>query len=528
VVCWESTRSSLIFDRSRAVGNKPDAASVGRVGDGSQFRNADQPGGKVVRGSITSLRSVRLWLGLLLAVALLSPLAARADTDLTIGGGAVVAYANGDDVRLRSEPGLDGGVLDLVPEGAQVDVIDGPVSADDGSLWYVVDYEGQSGYMIADYLAAADFAPAGETATVASDLNLRAGPSTDDAVLDVMPGGATVALTGESSGGFVGVVYDGTTGWAYAAFLSGDGVPSPEGTATATDYLNLRSGPGADTAVRTVIPVGATVTLTGESSGGFLSVRYDGVDGWASADFLDAGGSAPPAPSGVAVTTSALNLRAGPATSFNVLTVLPFGASVATTGAAQAGFYPIDYGGQEGWAAADFLDFDGVPSASRIAWPFGGGAQWYISQGYNGSSHYNANSTYQYHYSFDLARVDGNTAGEPVYSPVSGTIRWIDPSTGGMSINLGDGYAVAFFHVTLAPGLADGQQINQGDYVGYVSGPGGQGFRQFPHIHLTVWQTTDGGNWSRVAVPFTGVNAIAGREFPDIGGGNQWGGTHIP
>ena len=99
-----------------------------------------------------------------------------------------------------------------------------------------------------------------------------------------------------------------------------------------------------------------------------------------------------------------------------------------------------------------------MPSASRIAWPFGGGAQWYISQGYNGSSHYNANSTYQYHYSFDLARVDGNTAGEPVYSPVTGTIRWIDPSTGGMSINLGDGYAVAFFHVTLAPGLADGQE----------------------------------------------------------------------
>ena len=193
-----------------------------------------------MRGSITSLRSVRLWLGLALAIALLPPLGARADTNLTVGGVAVVAYANGDDVRLRASPGLDGAVLDLVPEGAQVEVWYGPISADDGSLWYQVAYGGQSGYMIADYLAAADFAPAGETATVTSDLNLRAGPSTDDAVIDVMPGGATVALTGESSGGFVGVVYGGSTGWAYAAFLSGGGVPPPEGTAIATDYLNLR------------------------------------------------------------------------------------------------------------------------------------------------------------------------------------------------------------------------------------------------------------------------------------------------
>jgi uncharacterized protein YraI len=458
----------------------------------------------------------------------MSPLQAKADTNLTIGGSAVVAYANGDDVRLRAAPGLDGAVLDLIPEGSEVAVLDGPVGAGDGSLWYLVSARGQTGYMIADYLAAAGFSAAEGTATVLSDLNLRAGPSTDEAVLAVMPGGATVALTGESANGFVGAVYGGVSGWAYAVFLSGGALPSPTGSAVAIDFLNLRSGPGIGNEVLTVIPSGASVTLTGESSAGFLSVSYGGVDGWASADYLDAGGSAPAEPTGEAFTTSALNLRAGPGTSFAVLAVMPSGAGLATTGGAQSGFYPVTYGGQDGWAAADYLDFDGSGAASRIAWPFGGGAQWYISQGYNGSSHYNANSTYQYHYSFDLARVDGATAGEPVYSPVTGTIRWIDPSTGGVSINLGDGYAVAFFHVTLAPGLADGQPIQQGDYVGYVSGPGGQGFRGFPHIHLTVWQTSDGGNWSRIAVPFTGINAIAGREFPDVGGGNQWRGTNVP
>jgi uncharacterized protein YraI len=460
-------------------------------------------------------------------LAALAPSAARADTNLTIGGTAVVSYANGDDVRLRAAPGLESAIVDLVPEGTEVSVLDGPFTADDGSLWYSVAVFGQSGYVAADYLAAAG-GPSGGTATVLSDLNLRAGPSTDDAVLAVLPVGATVALTGESSAGFVGVVYGDLVGWAYGAFLSGGGVPAPTGSAFATDFLNLRAGASLGDAVLAVIPRGASVELTGGSSGGFLSVLFDGIEGWASADYLDAGGGAPPAPSGEAVTTSALNLRDGPGTGFEVLAVMPFGAAVETNGAPEGGFYPVSYGTLVGWASADFLDFDGGVVAPRIAWPFSGGGQWYILQGYNGSSHFNASSTYQYHYSFDLALRDGSTAGQPVYSPATGTIRWIDPATGGMSIDLGDGYAVAFFHVTLAPGLNDGQPITQGDYVGYISGPSGQGFAVTPHVHLTVWQSFDGGNWSRIAVPFTGINAIAGREFPDVGGTNQYQGTNVP
>ena len=480
------------------------------------------------------MRFVLAWPGIgrfvivgLLALAALAPAVAWADTDLVIGGTAVIGDADGDDVRLRASPDRDGAILDLVPEGTEVDVLDGPVAAADGSLWYRVSVFGQSGYVIADYLAAAGIGPTGETATTLADLNLRAGPGTDDAVLAVMPPGAAVAYTGESADGYVRVVYGDIAGWAFASFLAGGGVPAPSGTAVATDFLNLRAGASPGDAVLLVIPPGGTVELTGGAGGGFLSVRFDGVEGWASAQYLDAGGSVPSAPSGEAVTTDSLNLRSGPGAGFGILDVMPTGTTVETTGVAQAGFYPVTFGGQSGWAAADFLDFDGSTGGSRIAWPFGGGAQWYISQGYNGSSHYNSGSVYQYHYSLDLARRDGATAGEPVYSPVTGTIRWIDPASGGMSIDLGDGYAVAFFHVTLASGLSDGQPITQGDYVGYVSGPGGQGFAAFPHVHLTVWQTNDGGNWSRIAVPFSGINAIEGRSFPDIGGGNQHFGTDV-
>ncbi|MGH2531828.1 MAG: M23 family metallopeptidase [Thermomicrobiales bacterium] len=173
---------------------------------------------------------------------------------------------------------------------------------------------------------------------------------------------------------------------------------------------------------------------------------------------------------------------------------------------------------------------------TNIKLPFVAGSSWYISQGYNtsaaqGGSHYNCGDAasgsqscsqyWQYKYSLDFARPGGGTAGQTVLSPVNGTIRWIDLAYGGMSINLGDNYAVAFFHADLAPGLAAGQTVRQGQYLGTVAGPGGGGNGGWPHIHFTIWSTTDGGNWSRIAVPFTDEHSLEGVDFPASGDSNR-------
>jgi len=176
-------------------------------------------------------------------------------------------------------------------------------------------------------------------------------------------------------------------------------------------------------------------------------------------------------------------------------------------------------------------------SHGAIKFPFAAGADWWISQGYHtspaeGWSHYNCDPNsgkdeisqtercqpgWQYKYSFDLRRVDGAEAGQPVLSPVDGVIRWIDPAYGGMSIDLGDGYAVAFYHADLVRGVEAGQTVRQGQKLGVVSGPGGGGNGGTPHIHLTLWQTEDGGNWSRIPVPFTDDHGLDGYDFPFLG-----------
>jgi hypothetical protein len=80
------------------------------------------------------------------------------------------------------------------------------------------------------------------------------------------------------------------------------------------------------------------------------------------------------------------------------------------------------------------------------------------------------------------------------------------------------------FHLTVDRGWEPGDVIQQGDFVGTISPQGGEGFVQVPHIHIALWQSSDGGNFNRVAAPFTGQFAISGNSFPANGTAFQWSG----
>ena len=418
-----------------------------------------------------SVRAVLPAVGLVLALSC-APLVATADTDLVIGGTAVVAYANGDHVRLRAAPGSDAAILTEVAEGSTVTVHDGLLAAADGSLWYQVEANGVVGYMVADYLANSTgllAATAGEAMTT-DEVNVRTGPSTADPILATVGPGEWFTLTGENINGWLSVNYGDYTGYIYGAFLTQDGetpldgspapgdgeseTPGETGTRYTNDSVNLRAGAGLDQDVITVLAAGTEVWLTGNQANGFAEVSSGAGDGWVSVEYLSV--NAPAAP-------------------------------------------PEEVP---------------APSGGGIIWPVGG--EWEILQGYNGSSHYDA-GLWQYGDSLDLVRTDGSTAGQPVYSPVNGTIRWFDPATGGIAIDMDNGYAIAMFHAYYDGSLSEGQAVSQGQYLGtiapaYEAAAGGT-----PHLHIALWATSDGGNWDRTSVPFTGANAISGWEFANTG-----------
>jgi uncharacterized protein YgiM (DUF1202 family) len=528
---------------------------------------------------------------LVMAIPIANRIDARAATDLPIGGEAVVADAQGDNVNMRDQPSYAGTVLTSVPEGGVVTIVDGPFTDDaDGTVWYQVSTGDQTGYMLSDYLSAADDSvSAAAVMTTTANVNFRTGPGTSYSVIQVIPSGSTVNTTGAVQNGFTRLTYGGSTGWVSSQYLSGSSQPT---TATVVDgALNLRSGPGTTYSVLTVMPNGATVTITGALTTGFYPVTYNGTAGYASADFLQLsstqsatalanlnlrsgpgtsynvllvipngsqvtltggltngfypltyngtagyasagylqiGGVTPtptPTPTNrTGYTTANLRLRSGASTTAGVLLVIPNGAAVTVTGAATSGFYPVTYSGTSGYASTSYITFTPpVSGGGLIVWPVSGGA-WEVLQGYNGSSHQNESSFWQYLYSLDIARQDGQTAGVQVFSPVAGTVTWYERASGGITIDMGNGYAFAMFHLTVDRSLEPGDTIQQGDFIGTVSPPGGEGFQQVPHIHLTLWQTSDGGNFDRHAAPFTGQFTISGNSFPADGSAYQWSG----
>ncbi len=155
-------------------------------------------------------------------------------------------------------------------------------------------------------LAQTTTAPAAQSEVYAvTDLNMRKGPGSNDAIISTVPLGAAVRPVSDVvSNDYTRVTYNGVTGWVVALGLvdSPDEVddavsPTDEGNTPLSAYntdvrvtltpLMLRTGPGIDAEPLTGMPEGTVVTLTREGAeNGYVTVDYDGEQGWAYADLL--------------------------------------------------------------------------------------------------------------------------------------------------------------------------------------------------------------------------------------------------
>ncbi len=134
--------------------------------------------------------------------------------------------------------------------------------------------------------------------TVALDqVNMRKSPSSDAMILERVPHGDTVSVMGES-GKYFQVYYKNKTGYILKEYLSTDKsvmvTPAPTVEPTAEGYpyetettgqVNLRSRKSTNSAIKTRIPKGTTVTVT-DVSGTWAAVEYKGKSGFVKTDYL--------------------------------------------------------------------------------------------------------------------------------------------------------------------------------------------------------------------------------------------------
>jgi uncharacterized protein YgiM (DUF1202 family)/uncharacterized protein YvpB len=210
---------------------------------------------------------------------------------ISVTPGAVTGSGTGTTttrLNLRSGAGTSFGVLLVMPAGAAVTIVSGPVAG-----WYQLTYQGTTGYASGQYLTIEPGEDPGEptgsgTATVKQSLNLRSGPGTSYSVVLVMPTAATVTVVSNPGSGWVQITYQGSTGWASAQYLT-IGAGSNRTATIGTDVLNLRSAGNTASSVVGQMLYGETVEIA-SASGDWYKVAYHGKNGYAYGPYLTFGG----------------------------------------------------------------------------------------------------------------------------------------------------------------------------------------------------------------------------------------------
>ena len=297
-------------------------------------------------------------------------------------------------VNVRSGPGTNYTSKTVIASGTSITVTD-----TSNPEWYAVKLSnGMTGYIYSIYIELQSSSGGGSTsggvqAKTTAGVNLRRGAGTSFGVIRVVATGTTVTVTEATNAQWYKVkLSDGTEGYIFTEYLnviSGDidsvkpdedDTPDTSGAVTArtTTDINLRRGPGTTYGVIMVVDENVTVTVTEATNSEWYKVRLaDGTEGYFSAQYLkivsgdidsvkpddsgdkedEDGGSSDLEGTGEYLrTTTGVNLRKGPSTSTDVLTVLNSGTIVEVIDRDTQGWVHVrTTSGRVGYVSADYV-----------------------------------------------------------------------------------------------------------------------------------------------------------------------------
>lgn len=156
------------------------------------------------------------------------------------------------------------------------------------------------------------------------------------------------------------------------AFATGSIADASSNRVTATTGVNVRSGPGTGYDLLGGLYPGYVVEVRGSARNGWTPVTFNGREAWVSSKYLRKVGTAVSAPTATASaalrtvrTTTALNVRSGPGTTYGIVKVVAKGSTVSTTGRITKGFSEITYAGQLRWVSTQYLKASEPTTTSR-------------------------------------------------------------------------------------------------------------------------------------------------------------------
>ena len=145
--------------------------------------------------------------------------------------------------------------------------------------------------------------------------------------------------------------------------IAGVAAEAQSSTVRATTSVNVRKGPSTSTAILGVLYQGESVTQVGPATNGWVPVLYRGTRAYILGTYLSSSASSSRPETSSTTTTSAatryttdnLRLRTSPSLTARVVTVLPKGTALRTTGHVSGTWTQVTYGGRLGWVSTQYL-----------------------------------------------------------------------------------------------------------------------------------------------------------------------------
>lgn len=213
--------------------------------------------------------------------------------------------------------------------------------------------------------------------TSTANVNVRSGPGNSYSVLTVMKKG-TRANKIAQVGNWGKVEVNGKTGYVYMKYLTGYSGSSSNSSTTNTSKtvsitassLNVRSGPGTSYGVIGGLSKGSKASVVG-TSGSWYKIKYGSGYGYISSKYTttssssgSTGGSSSTSTSSKTMycTTSGLNVRSGPGTSYSSKGSLKYGQAITVVDSSSY-WYKIKYGNGYGYVGSKYVS-SSKPSGS--------------------------------------------------------------------------------------------------------------------------------------------------------------------
>jgi uncharacterized protein YgiM (DUF1202 family) len=287
-------------------------------------------------------------------------------------------------VNVRTGPGVENPRLGVLYPGEKVEQIGDTVNG-----WTPVRFRGTDAWVSADYLSGVSSAPAVTGEAVSNVvLNVRERATTLSFAIGRLQPGETVKLTGPDQDGWTPVLFQGRAAWVATRYITVSQPaaqtvePSPTSattsaksaatTAAATSTSKAATSKATSTAKATTTSKAAASTTQASTSAASAtstkaatSTSQAASTTAATTPAATATTSAAPTATGSMWTTTAVNVRTGPATSYSKIGLAAKGTKIAITGRTDGEWSEVVWDGEAAWMCNRYL-IDEEPGTAEV------------------------------------------------------------------------------------------------------------------------------------------------------------------